>query len=39
MLAQEKPAHVKIIYSYVVRILTDMSGNPIVNDNGQMIIV
>ena len=39
MLAQEKPSHVKIIYSYVVRVLTDMSGNPIVTDNGQMIIV
>lgn len=36
---QEKPAHIKIIYSYVVRVLTDMNGNPIVNDNNQMIIV
>ena len=39
ILEQEKPAHVKIVYSYVVRILTDMNGNPIVNDNNQMIIV
>lgn len=39
ILAQEKPAHVKIIYSYVIRVLTDMSGNPIVDDNNRMIIV
>lgn len=35
----EKPAHVKIMYSYVIRVLTDMSGNPLVDDNNRMIIV
>lgn len=41
ILAQEKPAHVKIIYSYVVRVLTDMNGNPIVPSatDQRMIIV
>jgi hypothetical protein len=34
-----KPAHIKIVYSYVVRVLTDMNGNPIVDDNNRMIIV
>lgn len=34
-----KPAHIKIIYRYFVKILTDMNGNPIVNDSNQMIIV
>ena len=41
ILDQEKPAHVKIIYRYFVRILTDMSGNPIVpsSTDQRMIIV
>lgn len=34
-----KPAHIKIVYSYVVQVLTDMNGNPIVDDNNRMIIV
>ena len=38
---QEKPAHVKIIYRYFVKILTDQSGNPIVpsSTDQRMIIV
>ena len=39
ILEKSKPAHIKIIYSYVVKILTDMNGNPIVDDNNRMIIV
>lgn len=39
MMSHTKPSHVKIIYSYVVRVLTDMSGNPIVTDDNKMIIV
>lgn len=38
ILAEEKPAHVKIIYSYVVRVLTDDNGNPLVTDGGQILI-
>ena len=34
-----KPAHIKVVYSYVIRVLTDMDGNPIVDDNNRMIIV
>ncbi len=35
-----KPSHVKIIYSYVVRVLTDMDGNPIVpSDTDQRMII
>lgn len=36
-----KPAHVKIIYRYIVRILTDMNGTPIVpsEDDQRLIIV
>lgn len=34
-----KPAHIKVVYSYVIRVLTDMGGNPIVDDNNRMIIV
>lgn len=36
---REKPAHVKIIYSYVVRVLTDMNGNPMITDDNKLIIV
>ena len=39
IMASIKPAHIKIIYSYVVRVLTDMNGNPIVDDGNRMIIV
>ena len=41
ILEQEKPAHVKIIYRYFVRILTDMDGTPIVpsDEDQRMIIV
>lgn len=41
VLDRVKPSHVKIIYSYVVRILTDMNGNPIVpsSTDQRMIIV
>ena len=40
ILDQEKPAHVKIIYRYFVRILTDMDGAPIVpSDNDQRMII
>lgn len=34
-----KPAHILIIYSYVMRILTDMNGNPLVTNDGKQIIV
>ena len=35
-----KPAHVKIIYRYIVRILTDMNGTPIVpSDTDQRLII
>lgn len=39
ILNRVKPAHIKIVYSYVVRVLTDMNGNPIVDDSNRMIIV
>ena len=39
ILDQAKPGHVKIIYKYVVKVLTDMDGNPIVDDSNRMIIV
>ena len=41
VLNRVKPSHVKIIYSYVVRVLTDMNGNPIVPSatDQRMIIV
>ena len=41
VLDRVKHAHVKIIYSYVVRVLTDMNGNPIVpsSTDQRMIIV
>lgn len=35
-----KPAHVKIIYRYIVRVLTDMEGTPIVpSENDQRLII
>lgn len=35
-----KPAHVRIIYRYIVRILTDMNGAPIVpSENDQRLII
>ena len=41
ILEQAKPAHVKIIYRYFVKILTDMNGTPIVpsDEDQRMIIV
>ena len=39
IVAQEKPAHVKVIYSYVLRVLTDESGNPLVDENNRIITV
>ena len=39
ILDQAKPGHVKIIYKYVVKVLTDMDGNPIVDNSNRMIIV
>lgn len=41
ILDQVKPAHVKILYRYFVRILTDMNGTPIVpsDEDQRMIIV
>lgn len=39
IVAQEKPAHVKVIYSYVLRVLTDENGNPLVDDNNRIITV
>lgn len=41
ILDQAKPAHVKIVYRYFVRILTDMNGTPIVpsDEDQRMIIV
>ena len=39
ILDQAKPGHVKIIYRYVVKVLTDMDGNPIVDNSNRMIIV
>ena len=34
-----KPAHVKIIYSYVVRVLTDTNGRALVTNDNKLIIV
>lgn len=39
ILDRVKPAHIKVIYSYVIRVLTDMSGNPLVTDDNKLIIV
>jgi len=41
ILDRAKPAHVKIVYRYFVRILTDMNGTPIVpsDEDQRMIIV
>ena len=34
-----KPAHIKIIYSYVVRVLADMNGRALVTNDNKLIIV
>ena len=34
-----KQAHIKVIYSYVLRVLTDMDGNPLVTDDNKVITV
>ena len=38
ILDQAKPAHVKIIYRYAIQVITDMSGNPLVDDSNRVLI-
>lgn len=39
LLEFDKPAHVKFIYSYAIRILTDENSNPLTTEDGKLLIV